>query len=72
MHDYLYEHQQQLDDKHLRQYASVLGMDVERFDDEMAKHVHASRAREDFMSGICSGVDGTPTFYINGIRYDDS
>jgi protein-disulfide isomerase len=72
MHDYLYEHQQELDDNHLGQYASVLEMDVARFDDEMAKHFHASRVREDFMSGIRSGVNGTPTFYINGIRYDDS
>ena len=72
MHDYLYEHQQELDDNHLRQYASALGMDVARFDEEMAKHVHAGRVREDFMSGIRSGVNGTPTFYINGIRHDDS
>ena len=72
MHDCLYEHQQELDDNHLRQYASALRMDVARFDDEMVKHVHASRVREDFMSGIRSGVNGTPTFYINGIRYDDS
>jgi protein-disulfide isomerase len=72
MHDYLYEHQQKLDDKYLRQYASALGLDITRFDDEMAKHIHASRIREDFMSGIRSGVNGTPTFYINGIRYDDS
>ena len=72
MHDCLYEHQQELDDNHLRQYALELGMDVTRFDEEMAKHVHTSRVREDFMSGIHSGVNGTPTFYINGIRYDDS
>jgi protein-disulfide isomerase len=72
MHDCLYEHQQELDDNHLRQYALELGMDVTRFDEEMARHVHASRVREDFMSGIHSGVNGTPTFYINGIRYDDS
>jgi protein-disulfide isomerase len=72
MHDYLYEHQQELDDKHLRQYASALGMDIARFDDDMAKHVHAGRIREDFTSGIRSGVNGTPTFYINDIRHDES
>jgi protein-disulfide isomerase len=72
MHDYLYEHQHELDDKHLRHYASAVGMDVTRFDDEMARHVHAGRVREDFMSGIRSGVNGTPTFYINGTRYDES
>ena len=72
MHDCLYEHQQELDDNHLRQYALELRMDVTRFDDEMARHAYASRVREDFMSGIRSGVNGTPTFFINGIRYDDS
>jgi protein-disulfide isomerase len=71
MHDYLFEHQHELDDKHLRRYVSAVGMDVTRFDDEMARHVHAGRVREDFMSGIRSGVNGTPTFYINGTRYDD-
>jgi protein-disulfide isomerase len=45
---------------------------VERFDKEMAEHVHAARVREDFMSGVRSGVNGTPTFYINGVRHDDS
>jgi protein-disulfide isomerase len=73
MHDYLYEHQGELDDRHLRQHASAIGgMDNARFDDEMTRHVHAGRVREDFMSGIRSGVNGTPTFYINGVRYDDS
>ena len=43
-----------------------------RFDEELAKHVHADRVHEDFMSGVRSGVNGTPTFYINGVRHDDS
>ena len=57
---------------HLRGYAENLGLDVERFDRELAGHVHAARVREDFMSGVRSGVNGTPTFYINGVRHDDS
>lgn len=60
----MYEHQQELDDNHLRQYASALGMDVTRFDEEMAKHVHAGRVREDFMSGIRSRVSGTRPFTL--------
>jgi protein-disulfide isomerase len=72
MHDHLYEHQQNLDDDNLMQYASVFGMDTARFGDELARHVYADRVREDFMSGIRSGVNGTPTFYINEIRYDYS
>jgi protein-disulfide isomerase len=72
MHDTLYEHQERLRDEDLRGYAEQLGLDVERFDKELAEHVHAERVHEDFMSGVRSGVNGTPTFYINGARHDDS
>ena len=72
MHDLLYENQQRLRDEDLRGYAEQLGLDVERFDKELTEHVHAARVHEDFMSGVRSGVNGTPTFYINGVRHDDS
>jgi len=72
MHDLLYEHQSRLEDQDLRGYAEGLGLDVERFDRELADHVHAARVRDDFMSGVRSGVNGTPTFYVNGVRHDDS
>ncbi|MDX6413292.1 MAG: hypothetical protein QOH23_702 [Gaiellaceae bacterium] len=72
MHDLLYENQARLRDSDLRGYAEKLGLDVERFDRELAEHVHAARVHEDFMSGVRSGVNGTPTFYINGVRHDDS
>jgi protein-disulfide isomerase len=72
MHDLLYENQQHLGDEDLRAYAERLGLEVEPFDQELAEHVHAPRVHEDFMSGVRSGVNGTPTFYINGSRYDDS
>jgi protein-disulfide isomerase len=72
MHDLLYENQRRLRDPDLRDYAERLALDVERFDKELAEHVHAARVREDFMSGVRSGVNGTPTFYINGARHDDS
>lgn len=72
MHDYIYEHQQALDDKHLEKYAETLRLNLAKFNNEMSSHVHAGRIREDFLSGIHSGVNGTPTFYINGIRYNDS
>lgn len=70
MHDYLYEHQQALDDNHLEKYASKLGLDLTQFNRDMASHAYAQRVREDFLSGVRSGVNGTPTFYINGIRYN--
>jgi protein-disulfide isomerase len=72
MHDTLFEHQQALDDQHLVGYAKNLGLDESRFSHELATHTHAPRVREDFLSGVRSGVNGTPTFFINGIRHDDS
>jgi len=72
MHDRLYEHQRALDDAHLERYAADVGLDVERFNREMEAGAHRARVREDFLSGVRSGVNGTPTFFINGVRHDDS
>jgi protein-disulfide isomerase len=72
MHDALFEHQAALDDRHLVQYATRLGLDPVRFERELLAHQQAGRVRQDFASGVRSGVNGTPTFFINGIRYDDS
>jgi protein-disulfide isomerase len=72
MHDLLYENQQRLRDQDLRAYAETQGLDLERFDKELADHVHAARVQEDFMNGVRSGVNGTPTFFINGHRHDGS
>ena len=72
MHDVLYENQRHLEDRDLSGYAERLGLDVERFDKELSEHVHAARVHDDFLSGVRSGVNGTPTFYINGVRHDDS
>ncbi len=72
MHDHLFAHQKALDDEHLRGYAAELGLDGERFEREMAGHTHAARVREDVEGGLRSGVGGTPTFFVNGRRHDDS
>jgi protein-disulfide isomerase len=72
MHDVLFEHQHALDDGDLVRYAAALGLDVSRFSSELARHIHAARVREDFMSGVRSSVNGTPTFFINGVRHDGS
>jgi protein-disulfide isomerase len=71
MHDALFEHQGALDDRHLAQYAESVGLDRERFLQDLTSHTYAPRVREDFLSGVKSGVNGTPTFFINGIRHDD-
>jgi len=72
MHDALFEHQRALDDKHLIGLARSLGLDEARFTSELESHAHQRHVRDDFMSGVRSGVNGTPTFFINGIRHDDS
>jgi len=72
MHDLLFENQRRLRDQDLRAYAEQAGLDLRQFDTELAEHVHAARVREDFMSGVRSGVNGTPTFFINGVRHDGS
>ncbi|MEG4944844.1 DsbA family protein [Microcoleus sp. F4-D5] len=55
-----------------RECAANLGLDVPRFSHELAEHAHAAKIREDLLSGIQSGVNGTPTFFINGVRHDGS
>ena len=72
MHDRLYERQEALEDRDLERHAAELGLDAARLAAELAAHTHAPRVREDFMSGVRSGVNGTPTFFVNGVRYDDS
>ena len=70
MHDILYEHQDGLEPEHLLVYAQVLGLDIEQFIIDMTSDEVAAMVREDFISGIRSGVNGTPTLYINDVRYD--
>ena len=72
MHDLLFEHQDALEDRDLLTYAAALDLDLERFAAELEAGVHTARVRADFLSGVRSGVNGTPTFFINGARYDGS
>jgi protein-disulfide isomerase len=70
MHAALFEHQEALEEDHLVQYAADLGLDATRIRRELAAHSYAGRVREDFTSGLASGVRGTPTFYLDDVRYD--
>jgi len=71
MHDFLYEHQATLGDHSVALgYAKKLGLDTQRFEREIAQHVQEKRIKDDFMGGVRSGVNGTPTFYVNGVRHD--
>jgi len=71
MHDALYEHQRALDDPHLFQYAKKLGATSEEIAAAFEGGPAMDRVRTDFRGGIKSGVNGTPTFYVNGVRYDE-
>lgn len=70
MHDMLFEHQDALEDEDLVQYAEDLGLDASRVEREILEQAHAPRIRRDFIGGVRSGVNGTPTFFINGVRHD--
>ena len=70
IHDVLFENQDALDDEDLVRYAAALGLDESQFVADLAGRAHAARVREDFMGGVRSGVNGTPTFFINGGRHD--
>lgn len=70
MHDTLYTHQQALDDIHLLQYAAALDLETTSFRHALTTHAYVGRVREDFASGVRSGVNGTPSFFINQARHD--
>jgi formate-nitrite transporter family protein len=66
----LYRNQDELDDDSLVRYARKANLDTKRFRKELDAGVHAPRVRADFLGGVRSGVNGTPTFFINGERYE--
>lgn len=71
MHDFLYEHQKSLGDPSVAlDYARRLGLDIQKFQRDLSQHTSLPRINEDFEGGVRSGVNGTPTFYVNGIRHD--
>jgi protein-disulfide isomerase len=70
MHDLLYENQSQLDTQTLGNYAERLHLDMERFVEDVNSEKYAARVRHDFQTGLISGVNGTPSLFINGERYD--
>jgi len=72
MHDMLFEHQDALEDADLLRCAKLLGLKVDRVMEELAAGAYVERVRKDFRSGVRSGVNGTPTFFINGVRHDGS
>jgi protein-disulfide isomerase len=74
MHHAIFEHQQDsidaLDDVNLARYAKSAGADPKVVRRDLDEEKYAQKVKSDFMSGARSGVNGTPTFFINGIRFD--
>ena len=69
MHDLLFDRQDALEPKNLVEYARELGLDVDRFTEQLRRHEHAGRIASDVDDADLSGVSGTPTFFVNGIRH---
>jgi len=70
MHDAIYERQSHLNPEFLRTLAKELGLDVAQFEEAMESDAVKQKVANDFESGIRSGVNGTPTFFVNGERFD--
>ena len=70
MHDELFTHQQQLEDQHLFRYAKRIGLDAERFSLDMTENILASKIESDYDRSLFDEhITGTPTLYINGVRW---
>ena len=72
MHDGIFEHQSRLGEPFLLELAGKLKLDAHRFAADLASGSFRKRVDEDFMSGVRSGVSGTPGFFIDGVKYEES
>lgn len=70
MHDMLFQNSPAIETPQLLVYAEQIGLDLERFSRELRAHKYLGRVRRDIESGVLSGVRGTPTFFINGIKHE--
>lgn len=69
MHDILFENQKFLDDENLIRYAKIIGLDEKKFEKDFSKNEVIQKVKEDYNSGEKNGVEGTPTFFVNGRIY---
>lgn len=72
MHEMLLQHQQELGDGYLAEYADSLGLDVTQFVRDIARKVYANCINQDIASGMHSGVTSAPALFINGVRYENT
>jgi protein-disulfide isomerase len=72
MHDLLFRRQKALERADLERYADEIGLDIERFRQELDAHVHLERIEADRSSALASGARGTPTIFVGGLPYRGS
>jgi protein-disulfide isomerase len=72
MHDLLYENQDRLDEELLSTLTEELGLDPSELQKALKSKAFQAHMKADFSAGVLSGVNGTPTFFINGQRHDAS
>ena len=72
IHDALYENQRDLSDASILRYVEGVGADVDEATKAVAGGGPRQRVETDFEGAIRSGANGTPTFFVNGVRYDGS
>jgi protein-disulfide isomerase len=72
MHDTLFENQQALEPEDILDYVGELALDVERFASDLEDDSLIRRIKNDFRGGVRSGVNGTPSFFINDVKYEGS
>jgi protein-disulfide isomerase len=72
LHDKLFKNYNRLDGEHLVGYAEELGLNMEQFDRAITGRVYSGKVRGDLLSGLESGVKGTPTYFINGVKHNNS
>jgi protein-disulfide isomerase len=70
MHDAIFENQRELGPPLLLDLAKKLRLSVADLQNSLSARLYASRVRDDFLGGVRSGVNGTPTFFINGRRHE--
>jgi protein-disulfide isomerase len=72
MHDLLFRRQQALEQPDLERYADEIGLEVERFRQELEAHAHLERVEADRSAALANGATGTPTIFLDGLPYRSS
>jgi protein-disulfide isomerase len=70
MHEAIFQQQSELGSDLLHQLALRMKLNIEQFSADLEARRYRPRVKRDFMGGMRSGVAGTPTFFINGKRYE--